>query len=63
VLVKLITVKGPYDNLLNIEEDRFMVQEAQEIALTHAAAKEKTAGVPNVEQSFVQQQLDTPLKT
>ena len=43
VFVKLISSRGPYDNLLNIEERKFSAHEIEALAVIHAAVKERTS--------------------
>jgi hypothetical protein len=62
VFVKLISTKGPYDNLLKIEENRFFVQEVEERARLHADVKERSASLPQHEKTFITEELDTSLK-
>jgi hypothetical protein len=62
VLVKLISARGPYDNLLRIEEHGFKVQETEMLAKLNAEAKERTAGLSEHEKTYVSDRLDTSLK-
>lgn len=62
VLVKLISPKGPFDNLLKIEEHGFAAQEVEEVAKTNAQVKERVAVLPQRERAFVDERLDTALK-
>ncbi|WP_333820664.1 DUF4407 domain-containing protein [Ohtaekwangia sp.] len=62
VFVKLISNKGPYDNLLKVEEHQFVVHEIEELARMNAQAKEKTANYPQHERTFIGTRLDTELK-
>ncbi|HKZ36193.1 MAG TPA: DUF4407 domain-containing protein [Chryseolinea sp.] len=62
VFVKLISSKGPYDNLLKIAEHGFVAQEIEEVARTNAQTKERTATLPQTENSFVIDRLDAELK-
>ena len=62
VFVKLISDKGPYDNLLKIEEHGFSVQETEKVADTNAAAKQRMSGLPDHERTFASDKLDTALK-
>lgn len=61
VFVKLISNKGPYDNLLKIAEHGFVAQEIEEMARTNTHTKEKTATFPQHENSFVVNRLDAEL--
>ena len=63
VLVKLISPKGPFDNLLKIEEHTFAALEIEEMAKTNAQAKERIATLPQHERTFVDQRLDAALKS
>jgi hypothetical protein len=62
VFVKLISGKGPYDNLLKIEEHRFAANETEELARTNAETKERSSGLPQHERTFINERLDTSLK-
>jgi Domain of unknown function (DUF4407) len=62
VLVKLISSRGPYDNLLRMEEHGFKVQEAETLGKLNAEAKDRTAPLSNHEKTFVSDRLDTSLK-
>jgi hypothetical protein len=62
VFVKLISGKGPYDNLLKIEEHGFATAEIEELAKTNAAAKERGATLPQHERTYITDRLDTSLK-
>jgi hypothetical protein len=62
VLVKLISSKGPYDNLIKIEEHTFLALEVEEMARTNAQVKERTATLPQHERAFVAERLDAALK-
>lgn len=62
VLVKLIAGKGPYDNLLKVEEYQFTVHEIEEKARMNTQAKEKTATYPQHERTFIATRLDNELQ-
>jgi hypothetical protein len=62
VFVKLISTKGPYDNLLKVEEHGFMALETEELATINAHTKERTSKLPEYERTFVSNRLDTALK-
>lgn len=62
VLVKLISPKGPFDNLLKMEEHRYYTMEVEDMASTNAAAKERIANYPQHERTFVADRLDSALK-
>jgi hypothetical protein len=61
VFVKLISNKGPYDNLLKVEEHQFVVHEIEELARMNTQAKEKTANYPQHERTFIGNRLDAEL--
>jgi hypothetical protein len=61
VFVKLISSKGPYDNLLKIAEHGFVAQEIEETAKTNAQTKERTAVLPQHEKNYVANALDAEL--
>jgi hypothetical protein len=62
VFVKLISNKGPYDNLLKVEEHRFASEETEELARINAAIKEKNVGISPLEREYITDRLDTALK-
>ncbi len=62
VFVKLISSKGPYDNLLKIAEHGFVAQEIEELARTNAQTKERTSTLPQHENNFVVNRLDAELR-
>jgi hypothetical protein len=63
VFVKLISPKGPYDNVLKIEEHNFAAQEIESMAATNAAVKERSSALPQHERSFISERLDASLKS
>lgn len=63
VFVKLISNKGPYDNLLKVEEHQFGVHEVEELARMNTEAKEKTANYPQHERTFISNRLDAELRS
>jgi hypothetical protein len=62
VLVKLISPKGPFDNLLKIEEHSFAAQEVEEVAKTNAQVKERISALPQRERAFVDKRLDAAME-
>lgn len=62
VFVKLISSKGPYDNLLKIEEHTFAAEEIEVVARTNAEVKARNSGLTEHEKSFLNDRLDTSLK-
>lgn len=62
VLVKLITKKGPYDNLLRMAEHGFDVQEAEHLAATNADAKARHTAMSQHERDYLRDRLDQALK-
>jgi hypothetical protein len=62
VLVKLISPKGPFDNLLKIEEHSFAAQEVEEVAKTNAQVKERISVLPQRERAFVDKRLDAAIE-
>ncbi len=62
VFVKLISSKGPYDNLLKVEEHRFASEETEELAKVNAAIKERNSGIPQIEREYITDRLNTALK-
>lgn len=62
VFVKLISSKGPYDNLLKIAEHGFVSQEIEELARTNSQTKERTSVLSQHEKDFVVNRLDAELR-
>ena len=62
VFVKLISSKGPYDNLLKVEEYRFASAETEELAKINAEIKARNSGISQIEQEYITDRLDTALK-
>jgi hypothetical protein len=62
VFVKLISSRGPYDNLLKIEENAFFISETEILAKTHADARQRGSTLSQHEQAFVNRRLDASLK-
>ncbi len=63
VFVKLISGKGPYDNLLKVEEHRFATVEIEELAKINAEIKERNSGLSKMEQEYITERLDAALKS
>ena len=63
VFVKLISSKGPYDNLLKIEEHRFAMAEIEELAKINAETKGRNSGLSPMEREYVTERLDAALKS
>ena len=63
VFVKLISSKGPYDNLLKIVEHGFVAQEIEETAQTNAQTKDRTTNLPQHEKNYVANSLDAELSS
>lgn len=61
VFVKLISPKGPYDNLLRIEEHRFIVEETESTARATAEAKNRSDQLPQHERTYISNRLDAEL--
>jgi hypothetical protein len=62
IFVKLISSKGPYDNLLKIEEHRFYAQEIEELAKTNGGIKERSSTLPQHEREYIANKLNSALK-
>jgi hypothetical protein len=62
VLVKLISQKGPYDNVLKEEEHQFAVHEVEAMARANAETKERVSPLPQHERTFTAERLDGMLK-
>jgi len=61
VFVKLISAKGPYDNLLAVEEHSFYIVEVEEIGRANAAAKGRTVDLESHERDFISSRLDAKI--
>lgn len=61
VFVKLISPRGPYDNLLRIVEHGFVVEETETTARTNAESKQRAEKLPEHERTFINNRLDTEL--
>jgi hypothetical protein len=62
VFVKLISAKGPYDNLLKVEEHRFATAETEELAKINAEIKARNHGISQMEREYINDRLDRALK-
>lgn len=63
VFVKLMSAKGPYDNLLKVEEHRFASVEIEELARINAETKGRNSGISQMEQEYITERLDAALKS
>lgn len=61
VFVKLISPKGPYDNLLRIAEHGFIVEESESLARANAESKRRSEALPDHERGFLRDRLDAEL--
>ncbi|ELR70421.1 hypothetical protein C900_03775 [Fulvivirga imtechensis AK7] len=61
IFVKLISQRGPYDNLLKIEEHTFEVQRVEVMARVNADVKARSAKIPATEKDFIHERLDLNL--
>jgi hypothetical protein len=61
VFVKLISPKGPYDNLLRIAEHQFIVEETESTARATAESKRRSESLPHDERNFISERLDAEL--
>ena len=61
VFVKLISPKGPYDNLLRIAEHGFIVEETESTARANAESKKRSEILPDHERGFIGDRLDAEL--
>ena len=62
VFVKLISPRGPYDNLLRIAEHGFIVEETESTARANAESKKRSEMLPDHERGFIRDRLDAELK-
>jgi hypothetical protein len=63
VFVKLISAKGPYDNLIRIEEFSFSTKEKEQLAKISSLARNNISELHDQEQNYLSNQLDKQLKT
>lgn len=61
VFVKLISPKGPYDNLLRIVEHGYVVEESESVVVANAASKKRAETLPEHERGFLRDRLDAEL--
>ena len=61
VFVKLISPKGPYDNLLRIAEHGFIVEETESTARANAESKKRSEDLPEHERTYLGNRLDAEL--
>jgi hypothetical protein len=61
VFVKLMSPKGPYDNLLRIAEHGFIVEEIETTARVTAESKRRSENLPEAERTFIGTRLDAEL--
>ena len=61
VFVKLISPKGPYDNLLRIAEHGFIVEETESTGRANAESKKRSENLPEHERTFISNRLDAEL--
>lgn len=61
VFVKLMSPKGPYDNLLRISEHGFIVEEIEITARATAGSKKRSEDLPEQERSYIGNRLDAEL--
>lgn len=62
VFVKLISGKGPYDNLMKVEEHKFATVEIEELAKINSEIKERNSGISQMEREYINERLDAALK-
>jgi hypothetical protein len=62
VLVKLISPRGPYDNLLKVEEFKFSVQETEQLAKSSSSVRKTSRELTSEEEAFVRERLDDALR-
>jgi hypothetical protein len=62
VFVKLISTKGPYDNLLKVEEFRYATAETEELAKINAEIKARNPGISQIERDYIADRLDSALE-
>ena len=61
VFVKLISSRGPYDQLLKTEEHGYDARRVEEMATLNAEIKKRTEGLPKTETTFITDRLDIGL--
>ena len=63
VFVKLISPRGPYDDLLQTEEYGFKVDRVEKMAQTNAKSKKRTSKLPEPEKNYITDQLEAGLES
>ncbi|MBT1701734.1 DUF4407 domain-containing protein [Chryseosolibacter indicus] len=58
VFVKLVSSRGPYDNLLKMEEHGFYANEVEFLAKTNSEVKERSSNLGSTEAEFVNDRLN-----
>lgn len=61
VLVKLMSPKGPYDNLLRMEEHKYLTMEIEEVAKTNDEIKARNNNLSDTERNYLNRELDSAL--
>ena len=61
VFVKLISPRGPYDNLIKIEEHGFAVQQIEVMAEINSGVKDRAKNLNVYEQEYITNRLDVKL--
>jgi hypothetical protein len=62
VFVKLMSSRGPYDNLLGIEEHKFTAQAIEETGVANAAVRKRVEQWPEQEKEYGNDRLDSALR-
>jgi len=61
VFVKIISPRGPYDNLLRVAEHGFAIEETELTARANAESKKRSENLPDHEKTFITDRLDAEL--
>lgn len=61
IIVKLMASRGPYDDLLEVEEHKFKIKRIVELARLNYKIKQKIRDLPQIEKEYVDEKLSATL--
>lgn len=61
IIVKLMASRGPYDDLLEVEEHKFKINRIVELARLNYKIKQKIRDLPQIEKEYVDEKLSATL--
>jgi hypothetical protein len=62
IFIKLMTRRGPYDNLLAAEEHQFTIQSIERTGEANSSARQRVQQWPEQEKEFGNDRLDSALR-